>query len=65
MQRGGAGDLNARVRENLVANVVRYGVPVRNDTGESLIEMCIEQEEGFLKKMLVASTSTIIKYHFV
>ena len=39
------GDLNARVGDVVVENVVgRYGVPGRNDSGENLIGLCMEQE---------------------
>ena len=39
------GDFNARVGEEVVDGVVgRYGVPGRNESGESLIELCVERE---------------------
>ena len=39
------GDLNARVGDEMVENVIgRYGVPGRNDSGENLIGLCMEQE---------------------
>ena len=38
------GDLNARVGDECIDGVVgRFGVPGRNDSGESLITMCIER----------------------
>ena len=39
------GDLNARVGNEVVENVVgRYGVPGRNESGVKLLELCMEQE---------------------
>ena len=39
------GDLNARVGNTVIGGVVaRYGVPGVNESGECLIEMCIDQE---------------------
>ena len=39
------GDLNARVGEEVVANVVgKFGVPGKNASGEKLLEVCMEHE---------------------
>ena len=39
------GDLNARVGNTVIGGVVaRYGVPGLNESGERLIDMCIDQE---------------------
>ena len=39
------GDLNARVGDSVVEGVVgKFGVPVRNESGEKLLEMCVERE---------------------
>ncbi len=39
------GDLNARVGDEVVENVVsRYGVPGRNESGRKLLDMCMERE---------------------
>ena len=38
-------DLNARVGDELVMAVVgKYVVPIRNDSGEQLIGLCVERE---------------------
>ena len=49
------GDLNARVGDGEVEDVVgNYGVPRENESGESLLDMCVEQElaigNSFFKK---------------
>ena len=39
------GDLNARVGDGEVEGVVgKYGVPGENESGERLLDMCVEQE---------------------
>ena len=39
------GDLKARVGDGEVEGVVgKYGVPVENESGERLLDMCVEQE---------------------
>ena len=39
------GDLNARVSDGEVEDVVgKYGVPGENESGERLLDMCVEQE---------------------
>ena len=39
------GDLNARVRNEVIEGIVgRHGLPGRNESGERLLEMCAEQE---------------------
>ena len=39
------GDLNARVGNKVIEGIVgRHGVPLRNESGERLLEMCEEQE---------------------
>jgi len=39
------GDLNARVGDEVIDGVVgKFGVPGRNESGECLIDMCLEQE---------------------
>ena len=39
------GDLNARVGDGEVEGVVgKYGVPSENESGERLLDMCVEQE---------------------
>ena len=39
------GDLNARVGDGVVEGVVgKYGVPGGNESGEKLLDMCVEQE---------------------
>ena len=39
------GDLNARVGDEMIDGVVgNYGVPGRNESGECLLELCLEQE---------------------
>ena len=39
------GDLNARVGDSEVEGVVgKFGVPDRNESGEKLLEMCVERE---------------------
>ena len=41
------GDLNARVGDGEVEGVVgKYGVPGENESGERLLDMCVEQECG-------------------
>ena len=49
------GDLNARVGDGEVEGVVRkYGVPDENESGERLLDMCVERElvigNSFFKK---------------
>ena len=49
------GDLNARVGDGEVEGVVgKYGVPGENESGERLLDMCVEQElvigNSFFKK---------------
>ena len=49
------GDLNARVGDGEVEDVVgKYGVPGENESGERLLDMCVEQElvigNSFFKK---------------
>ena len=49
------GDLNARVGDVEVEGVVgKYGVPGENESGERLLDMCVEQElaigNSFFKK---------------
>ena len=39
------GDMNARVGDGEVEGVVgKYGVPGENESGERLLDMCVEQE---------------------
>ena len=39
------GDLNARVGDGEVDGVIgNYGVPSENESGERLLNMCVEQE---------------------
>ena len=52
------GDLNARVGEEEIEGVVgKYGVPERNRSGESLLNMCIENDlvvgNSFFKKRMI------------
>ena len=49
------GDLNARVGDGEVEGVVgKYGAPGENESGERLLDMCVEQElvigNSFFKK---------------
>ena len=42
------GDLNARVGDGEVEGVVgKYGVPGENESGERLLDMCVEQKNSF------------------
>ena len=52
------GDLNARVGDEEIEGVVgKYGVPERNESGESLLNMCVENElvvgNSFFKKRMI------------
>ena len=52
------GDLNARVGNGEMEGVVgKHGVPGRNESGESLLDMCVEQElvvvNSFFKKKMI------------
>ena len=52
------GDLNARVgHEEIEVVVGKYGVPGGNESGEKLLNMCVEQElvigNSFFKKKLI------------
>ena len=52
------GDLNARVGDGEVEGVVgKYGVPGENESGERLLDMCMEQElvigNSFFKKKVI------------
>ena len=52
------GDLNARVGDEEIAGVVgKYGVPERNGSGESLLNMCVENGlvvgNSFFKKRMI------------
>ena len=52
------GDLNARVGDEEIEGVVgKYGVPERNGSGESLLNMCVENDlvvgNSFFKKRMI------------
>ena len=55
------GDLNARVGNEVIEGIVgRHGVPGRNESGERLLEMCVEKElvvgNSWFKKMMCINT---------